>query len=52
MGDSMGTKEAANKWGCSQATVRNWCLKGMVAGAPPRFARQSMAYTERCGLSA
>lgn len=29
----MGTKEASEKWKCSQATVRNWCRKGMIPGA-------------------
>lgn len=29
----MGTKEAAEKWGYSQATVRKWCKDGLISGA-------------------
>lgn len=29
----MGTKEAAEKWGYSQATVRSWCQKGLIQNA-------------------
>lgn len=28
----MGTKEAAEKWGYSQATVRKWCKDGLIPG--------------------
>jgi len=33
MSNSMGTKDASEKWGYSQATISNWCRKGMIAGA-------------------
>ena len=29
----MGTKDAARKWGVSQATVQKWCREGKIAGA-------------------
>lgn len=29
----MGTKQAAEKWGVSQDTVRRWCTEGKVPGA-------------------
>lgn len=29
----MGTKEASEKWGYAQATIRIWCKKGLVEGA-------------------
>ena len=32
MSDSMGTKEAADKWGCSQDTVAKWCREGKIEG--------------------
>ncbi len=28
----MGTKEAAEKWGVTQATVAKWCREGRIAG--------------------
>lgn len=33
MGDSMGTKEAAELWSCSQSTVQKWCREGQIIGA-------------------
>ena len=33
MSESMGTKEASEKWGYSQETIRKWCAEGLVAGA-------------------
>lgn len=33
MSDSMGTKEAAKKWGCTPATVARWCREGKIQGA-------------------
>ena len=30
MSDSMGTKEASEKWGYSQETIRKWCKKGLL----------------------
>lgn len=33
MADSMGTKEAAEKWGYSQQTIGSWCRKGLILGA-------------------
>lgn len=32
MSDSMGTKEASEKWGYSQATISNWCRKKLIDG--------------------
>lgn len=29
----MGTKEASEKWGFTQATIRSWCKNGLVEGA-------------------
>lgn len=29
----MGTKQAAEKWGVTQATVAKWCRKKMIEGA-------------------
>ena len=26
----MGTKEAAERWGYTQATIRSWCAKGLI----------------------
>lgn len=28
----MGTKEAAEKWGYTQDTVRKWCKEGLIEG--------------------
>ncbi len=33
MSNSMGTKEAAEKWGYSQTTIQKWCLAGRIKGA-------------------
>lgn len=33
MGDMMGTKEAARKWGFPQSKVWEWCRAGMIVGA-------------------
>lgn len=29
----MGTKEAYEKWGISQATISRWCREGKIEGA-------------------
>lgn len=29
----MGTKEASEKWGYSQTTIRRWCKDGLIPGA-------------------
>lgn len=29
----MGTKQASEKWGYSQATISNWCRKGIIKDA-------------------
>lgn len=29
----MGTKEASEKWGVSQATISRWCREGKIEGA-------------------
>ena len=33
MADTMGTREASEKWGYSQATIANWCNQGKIPGA-------------------
>ena len=33
MADTMGTKEAAEKWGYSQAAISKWCREGKIKGA-------------------
>jgi len=33
MGIYMGTKEAAEKWGCKPATVAKWCRENKIQGA-------------------
>ena len=33
MSESMGTKEAEEKWGYKQATIRKWCRDGLIPGA-------------------
>lgn len=33
MSDSMGTKEASEKWGYSQNTISKWCREGLIEGA-------------------
>ncbi|MBR5792362.1 MAG: helix-turn-helix domain-containing protein [Ruminiclostridium sp.] len=33
MGVYMGTKEAAEKWGCKAATVAKWCREGKIPKA-------------------
>lgn len=33
MSDSMGTKEAADLWGYTQATISKWCREGKIKGA-------------------
>ena len=29
----MGTKEAAEKWGYTQATISSWCRQGIIENA-------------------
>ncbi len=33
MSDSMGTKEAAEKWGYTQATISKWCRLKLIKDA-------------------
>lgn len=33
MADTMGTQEASEKWGYSQATISGWCRKGLIKDA-------------------
>ena len=33
MSDTMGTREASDKWGYSQATIASWCKAGKIDGA-------------------
>ena len=31
--ETMGTKEASEQWGYSQATISNWCRNGLIQDA-------------------
>ena len=33
MADSMGTKEASERWGVSQSLISEWCREGLIPGA-------------------
>ena len=33
MADTMGTREASEKWGYSQTTIAIWCRQGKIPGA-------------------
>lgn len=33
MSDSMGTREAADRWGYEQGTIAKWCREGKIEGA-------------------
>ena len=33
MGDYIGTKAFAEKYGCKQSTVSSWCRKDLIPGA-------------------
>ena len=33
MADTMGTLEASERWGYTQATIRKWCIDGLVKDA-------------------
>ena len=33
MADTMGTREASEKWGYAQTTIAGWCKSGMIKGA-------------------
>lgn len=33
MGETIGTKEAAERWGYSQQTITKWCRDGLIEGA-------------------
>jgi len=33
MSDTMGTKEASEKWGYSQRTISEWCRKKLIVDA-------------------
>ncbi len=33
MADTIGTHEASERWGYSQATISGWCRKGLIDGA-------------------
>jgi hypothetical protein len=33
MADTMGTREASEKWGYSQTTIAIWCKEGKIDGA-------------------
>lgn len=33
MADTMGTKEASEKWGYQQSTISKWCRENKIPGA-------------------
>lgn len=33
MADSMGTKEASERWGVSQSLISKWCREDLIPGA-------------------
>lgn len=33
MADTMGTKEASEKWGYCQSQISKWCRDGSISGA-------------------
>lgn len=33
LADTMGTREAGEKWGYKPSTISEWCRKGMIPGA-------------------
>ena len=33
MADTMGTLEASKKWGYTPATIRKWCIDGLIKDA-------------------
>ena len=33
LADSIGTKEAAKRWGSSQNTISRWCREGLIENA-------------------
>ena len=37
----MGTKEAAEKWGVTQATVQKWCREGKIEPLPTQDKKGS-----------
>ena len=37
----MGTKEAAEKWGVTQATVQKWCREGRIEPLPTQDKKGS-----------
>ena len=37
----MGTKEASEKWGVSQATVQKWCREGKIFPQPTQDKKGS-----------
>ena len=39
MADTMGTREASEKWGYSQETIAIWCRMGKIQGAQQYKAR-------------
>jgi len=43
----MGTKEAAEKWGVSQATVQKWCREGKILPLPTQDKKGSPWHIEQ-----
>ena len=42
----MGTKEAAEKWGVTQATVARWCREGKISPMPTQDKKGSPWHIE------
>lgn len=43
----MGTKEAAEKWGVTQATVRKWCQEGKISPQPTQDKKGSTWHIQK-----
>lgn len=60
MSDKISTKTFAEKWGCRQAQVSEWCRKELIKGAEhdregtpwriPNDAKPPASYLKRKGL--
>ena len=46
MADSMGTKEASERWGGSQSLISKWCREGLIPGGNARCQRQPLAHSK------
>lgn len=48
MSDFMGTKEAAEKWGCNQSEVAKWCREGKILNAEKKDGVWQIPKDEKC----